>query len=308
MGGGYMTNLPLLPLRDIVVFPDMIVPLFVGREKSVKAIEEVMKSQSSDKQVLLVTQKEAVTDNPTDKDLNKVGILGNILQMLKLPDGTVKVLVEGKTRVKTSKYFPSENYLCASYVDFPEKIKKDDECKALTRAISEQFEGYIKVNKKISKDVLTSVMQSDDPSKVSNTVAAHLNIKISDKQMLLETDSIDARLEKILELLESELDVLKVEKKIRSRVKRQMEKTQREYYLNEQLKAIQKELGDSEEASDDNEDYLKRINSLKLTEEAKKKAESELKKLKSMSPMSAESTVVRNYLDWLLGIPWKNQS
>merc|ERR1711977_131900 len=295
-------------LRDIVVFPDMIVPLFVGREKSVKAIEEVMKSESNAKQVLLVTQKEAITDNPEEKDLYKVGILGNILQMLKLPDGTVKVLVEGKTRIKTSKFFSSEHFLSANYVDFPEKIKKNDECKAITRAISEQFEGYIKVNKKISKDVLSSVAQSDDPSKISNTVAAHLNIKISDKQMLLETEYLDARLERILELLESELDVLKVEKKIRSRVKRQMEKTQREYYLNEQLKAIQKELGDGDDGSDDNEDYLKKINSLKLTDEAKKKAESELKKLKTMSPMSAESTVVRNYLDWLLGIPWKEPS
>ena len=303
-----MTNLPLLPLRDIVVFPDMIVPLFVGREKSVKAIEEVMKHDSTEKKVLLVTQKDAITDNPKETDLYKIGILGSILQMLKLPDGTVKVLVEGKERVKISKFTDLEHYIKASYTIFSDKIKKDDECKALTRAISEQFEGYIKVNKKISKDVLTSVIQSDDPSKVSNTVAAHLNIKISDKQMLLETDSIDARLEKILELLESELDVLKVEKKIRSRVKRQMEKTQREYYLNEQLKAIQKELGDSDDGTDDNEDYLKKINSLKLTEEAKKKAESELKKLKSMSPMSAESTVVRNYLDWLLGVPWKEPS
>ncbi len=303
-----MTSLPLLPLRDIVVFPDMIVPLFVGREKSVKAIEEVMKHDASDKQVLLVTQKEAITDNPQEKDLYNIGILGNILQMLKLPDGTVKVLVEGKARVKISKFTALEHYIKASYNLFPDKIKREEECKALTRAISEQFEGYIKVNKKISKDVLSSVVQSEDPAKVSNTVAAHLNIKISDKQMLLETEATDSRLEKILELLESELDVLKVEKKIRSRVKRQMEKTQREYYLNEQLKAIQKELGDSDDGTDDNEDYLKKINSLKLTEEAKKKAESELKKLKSMSPMSAESTVVRNYLDWLLGIPWKEPS
>ena len=303
-----MTDLPLLPLRDIVVFPDMIVPLFVGREKSVKAIEEVMKHDTTEKQVLLVTQKDAITDNPKETDLHKVGILGNILQMLKLPDGTVKVLVEGKERVKITKFITLEHYLKASYTKFPDKIKKNDECKALTRAISEQFEGYIKVNKKISKDVLTSVIQSDDPSKVSNTVAAHLNIKISDKQILLETDTTDNRLEKILELLESELDVLKVEKKIRSRVKRQMEKTQREYYLNEQLKAIQKELGDSDDGTDDNDDYLKKINSLKLTEEAKKKAESELKKLKSMSPMSAESTVVRSYLDWLLGVPWQEPS
>ncbi len=303
-----MTDLPLLPLRDIVVFPDMIVPLFVGREKSVKAIEEVMKHDTTEKQVLLVTQKDAITDNPKETDLHNVGILGNILQMLKLPDGTVKVLVEGKERVKITKFITLEHYLKASYTKFPDKIKKNDECKALTRAISEQFEGYIKVNKKISKDVLTSVIQSDDPSKVSNTVAAHLNIKISDKQILLETDTTDNRLEKILELLESELDVLKVEKKIRSRVKRQMEKTQREYYLNEQLKAIQKELGDSDDGTDDNDDYLKKINSLKLTEEAKKKAESELKKLKSMSPMSAESTVVRSYLDWLLGVPWQEPS
>ncbi len=303
-----MTDLPLLPLRDIVVFPDMIVPLFVGREKSVKAIEEVMKHDTTEKQVLLVTQKDAITDNPKEADLYKVGILGNILQMLKLPDGTVKVLVEGKERIKISKFLTLEHYLKASYNKFPDKIKKNDECKALTRAISEQFEGYIKVNKKISKDVLTSVIQTDDPSKVSNTVAAHLNIKIADKQMLLETDTTDNRLEKILELLESELDVLKVEKKIRSRVKRQMEKTQREYYLNEQLKAIQKELGDSDDGTDDNDDYLKKINSLKLTEEAKKKAESELKKLKSMSPMSAESTVVRSYLDWLLGVPWQDPS
>ena len=225
-----MTSLPLLPLRDIVVFPDMIVPLFVGREKSVKAIEEVMKHDASDKQVLLVTQKEAITDNPQEKDLYNIGILGNILQMLKLPDGTVKVLVEGKARVKISKFTALEHYIKASYNLFPDKIKREEECKALTRAISEQFEGYIKVNKKISKDVLSSVVQSEDPAKVSNTVAAHLNIKISDKQMLLETEATDSRLEKILELLESELDVLKVEKKIRSRVKRQMEKTQREYY------------------------------------------------------------------------------
>ncbi len=300
-----MTSLPLLPLRDIVVFPDMIVPLFVGRQKSVKAIEEVMKLDTNEKQVLLVTQKDAIIDNPKENDLFKIGILGNILQMLKLPDGTVKVLVEGKERVKISKFSALENFIKASYNKFPDKIKKHHECKALTRAISEQFEGYIKVNKKISKDVLTSVIQSDDPSKVSNTVAAHLNIKITDKQMLLESETTDIRLERILELLESELDVLKVEKKIRSRVKRQMEKTQREYYLNEQLKAIQKELGDSDDGADENEDYLKKINSLKLSNEAKKKAESELKKLKSMSPMSAESTVVRNYLDWLLGIPWE---
>ena len=303
-----MKNLPLLPLRDIVIFPDMIVPLFVGREKSVKAIEEVMKEDNEDKPVLLVTQKESVIDDPKENDLYKVGILGNVLQMLKLPDGTVKVLVEGKSRVNITKFEYKDQFIRGSFSHFPEKVKKIDECKAITRAISEQFEGYIKVNKKISKEVISSVSQIDDPVKLSNTVAAHLNIKLSDKQNLLEIEHLDGRLIKILELLESELDVLKVEKKIRSRVKRQMEKTQREYYLNEQLKAIQKELGDSEESGDDNEEYLKKINTLKLTPEAKKKAEAELKKLKSMSPMSAESTVVRNYLDWILGIPWKNPS
>mgnify|MGYP001296476235 FL=1 len=303
-----MKNLPILPLRDIVIFPDMIVPLFVGRQKSVIAIEEVMKVEEENKNILLSTQKDPLTDNPQGKDIYKVGILANVLQMLKLPDGTVKVLVEGINRVKISEIKDNSKYLTASFSNYPEKITKVDECKALVRAISDQFEGYVKVNKKISKEVLTSVTQIEEPSKLSNTVAAHLNIKIAEKQELLETENLEIRLTKILELLESELDVLKVEKKIRSRVKRQMEKTQREYYLNEQLKAIQKELGDSEDGSDDNEEFLKKINSLNLTKEAKKKAESELKKLKSMSPMSAESTVVRNYLDWLLGIPWKQQS
>ncbi len=302
-----MNNLPLLPLRDIVIFPDMIVPLFVGREKSVVAIEEVMKNDSEEKKILLVTQKDPLTDNPTSKDLFKVGILANVLQMLKLPDGTVKVLVEGISRVKLNN-IKDNKFLSADSILFPEKINKLDESKALVRAITEQFEGYVKVNKKISKEVLASVVQIDDPTKLSNTVAAHLNIKIIEKQELLETDNVDKRLTKILELLESELDVLKVEKKIRSRVKRQMEKTQREYYLNEQLKAIQKELGDSDDLGEDNEDFANKLNNLKLTKEARKKAENEIKKLKSMSPMSAESTVVRNYLDWLLGIPWQNPS
>ncbi len=303
-----MKNIPLLPLRDIVIFPDMIVPLFVGREKSVLAIEAVMKDGKSEKTVLLVTQKDPIVDNPQEKDLFKIGILANILQMLKLPDGTVKVLVEGVSRVKISDLNVKQEFISAALTEFPDKLSKEDEAKALVRAISEQFEGYVKVNKKISKEVLTTVTQIEDPTKLSNTVAAHLNIKIPEKQKLLEIEKVEDRLSKILELLETELDVLKVEKKIRSRVKRQMEKTQREYYLNEQLKAIQKELGDNDETGDDNEEFLKKINTLKLTKEAKKKAEAELKKLRSMSPMSAESTVVRNYLDWILGIPWKNPS
>ncbi|MBF95755.1 MAG: Lon protease [Alphaproteobacteria bacterium MarineAlpha9_Bin4] len=301
-------RLPLLPLRDIVIFPDMIVPLFVGREKSVVAVEKVMKADNKDKSILLITQKESQVDNPSTKDLYKVGVLANVLQMLKLPDGTVKVLVEGVSRVIIKDVKDNGDYISASLDQFPEKISKTDECKALVRAITEQFDDYVKVNKKVSKEVTTSVSQIDDPIKLSNTVAAHLGIKISEKQELLEIEKTELRLTKILELLESELDVLKVEKKIRSRVKRQMEKTQREYYLNEQLKAIQKELGDNEDGVDDNEEFLKKIHSLKLTKEARKKAESELKKLKNMSPMSAESTVVRNYLDWLLNIPWKSPS
>ena len=301
-------RLPLLPLRDIVIFPDMIVPLFVGREKSVLAIEEVMKAENKDKSILLVTQKDSHVDNPNSKDLFKIGVLANVLQMLKLPDGTVKVLVEGVSRVSLKDIKESSEFVSSDYVEFPDKNTKSDESKALVRAIAEQFDDYVKVNKKISKEVTTSVAQIDDPVKLSNTVAAHLSIKISEKQELLEIEKTEMRLTKILELLESELDVLKVEKKIRSRVKRQMEKTQREYYLNEQLKAIQKELGDNEDGVDDIEEFLKKIHSLKLTKEAKKKAESELKKLKNMSPMSAESTVVRNYLDWLLNIPWKTPS
>ena len=301
-------RLPLLPLRDIVIFPDMIVPLFVGREKSVLAIEEVMKTDNKDKSILLVTQKESQVDNPSSKDLYKIGVFANVLQMLKLPDGTVKVLVEGISRVSLKEIKDGNEFISSDFSNYPEKISKSDESKALVRAITEQFDDYVKVNKKISKEVTTSVAQIEDPIKLSNTVAAHLSIKINEKQELLEIEKTEVRLTKILELLESELDVLKVEKKIRSRVKRQMEKTQREYYLNEQLKAIQKELGDSDEGIDDNEEFLKKIHSLKLTKEAKKKAESEFKKLKNMSPMSAESTVVRNYLDWLLNIPWKSPS
>ena len=301
-------RLPLLPLRDIVIFPDMIVPLFVGREKSVIAVEKVMKSENKDKSILLITQKDSQVDNPQFKDLYKIGVLANVLQMLKLPDGTVKVLVEGVSRVHIKDVKDLEDHISGNYVKFPEKISKPEESKALVRAITEQFDDYVKVNKKVSKEVTTSVSQIEDPIKLSNTVAAHLGIKISEKQELLEIEKTELRLTKILELLESELDVLKVEKKIRSRVKRQMEKTQREYYLNEQLKAIQKELGDNEDGVDDNEEFLKKIHSLKLTKEARKKAESELKKLKNMSPMSAESTVVRNYLDWLLNIPWKSPS
>merc|ERR1712054_368103 len=262
MGQEINMRLPLLALRDIVIFPDMIVPLFVGREKSVLAIEEVMKSDNKDKPVLLVTQKDSHVDNPQSKDLYKIGVLANVLQMLKLPDGTVKVLVEGITRVSLKDIKDTNDYISSAYSEYPDKSTKPEESKALVRAITEQFDDYVKVNKKISKEVTSSVAQIEDPIKLSNTVAAHLSIKINEKQELLEIENTELRLTKILELLESELDVLKVEKKIRSRVKRQMEKTQREYYLNEQLKAIQKELGDNEDGVDDNEEFLKKIHSL----------------------------------------------
>jgi ATP-dependent Lon protease len=292
---------PVLPLRDIVVFPHMIVPLFVGREKSVRALEDVMKD---DKQVLLATQKNAAQDDPQADDIYTVGTVGTVLQLLKLPDGTVKVLIEGGQRARIVKFAENENF----FQGFVEKIADLDhegkEVEALARSVVAQFEQYIKLNKKIPPEVLVSVNQIEDPSKLADTVASHLGLKIAEKQELLETDSVIKRLERVFAFMEGEIGVLQVEKRIRSRVKRQMEKTQREYYLNEQLKAIQKELGDGDDAKDELADLEQRIRKTKFTKEAREKALAELKKLRSMSPMSAEATVVRNYLDWLLGIPW----
>jgi ATP-dependent Lon protease len=292
---------PILPLRDIVVFPHMIVPLFVGREKSVRALEDVMKE---DKQILLVAQKNAGQDDPSAEDIHGVGTVGAVLQLLKLPDGTVKVLVEGSARARIVKYADNESFFQAYAEILDEPETESQELEALGRSVVSQFEQYVKLNRKIPPEVLVSLNQIDDPSKLADTVASHLALKIAEKQELLEIDSTSERLERVYSLMEGEIGVLQVEKKIRSRVKRQMEKTQREYYLNEQLKAIQKELGEGEDGRDELSELDERIAKTKFSKEAREKAKAELKKLRNMSPMSAEATVVRNYLDWLLSIPW----
>ncbi len=295
---------PVLPLRDIVVFPHMIVPLFVGREKSVRALEDVM---LDDKKILLVAQKNAAEDDPTTDDIFQVGTIASVLQLLKLPDQTVKVLVEGGARAKITSFTDNEEFFEAHAEAIVEDQGTDKELEALSRSVISQFEQYVKLNKKIPPEVLVSINQIEDASKLADTVASHLAIKIPEKQELLEIDSVPSRLEKVYSLMEGEISVLHVEKKIRSRVKRQMEKTQREYYLNEQLKAIQKELGEGEDGRDELGELEERINETKLSKEAKEKAQAEMKKLRNMSPMSAEATVVRNYLDWLLSIPWQQR-
>jgi ATP-dependent Lon protease len=297
--------LAVLPLRDIVVFPHMIVPLFVGREKSVRALEAVMKE---DKQILLVAQKNAAQDDPSADDIYRVGTVSTILQLLKLPDGTVKVLVEGGKRAKITGFRDTDSYFEAFVEAMPDQGADAKELEALGRTVVSQFEQYIKLNKKIAPEVLVSLNQIEEPSKLADTVASHLNLKIAEKQELLELSKIGERLERVFGHMESEIGVLQVEKRIRSRVKRQMEKTQREYYLNEQLKAIQKELGEGEDGKDENAELEAKIKKTKLSKEARDKAMQELKKLKTMSPMSAEATVVRNYLDWMLSIPWKRRS
>jgi len=296
---------PVLPLRDIVVFPHMIVPLFVGREKSVRALEDVMQD---DKQILLLTQKDAAQDDPGPEDLYTVGTIGTILQLLKLPDGTVKVLVEGGERASIVDFTENEDFFQAYAEVLPEDEPDEKEAEALARSVVTQFEQYIKLNRKIPPEVLVSINQIDEPSKLADTVASHLSLKIPEKQELLEADTVQKRLEKIYSFMEGEIGVLQVEKRIRSRVKRQMEKTQREYYLNEQLKAIQKELGENEDGRDELQELEEKIKKTKLTKEARDKAGQELKKLRNMSPMSAEATVVRNYLDWMTSIPWKKRS
>ena len=295
--------LPLIPLRDIVVFPNMVAPLFVGRDKSVKALEDAM---NNDKEIILVTQRDSVIDDPEYKDIYEVGTLGKILQLLRLPDGTVKVLIEGGKRVHIKDFLFNEKFLEANYSTVIENKEIDGvEEKALLRTASEQFEAYTKLNKKITSDVVTSIAEINNISKMSDVIASHLNISLSDKQNLLEQLTASIRMEKVLEFIENDLSVIKVEKKIRSRVKRSMEKTQKEYYLNEQMKAIQKELSEEDNSKDEIAEFEEKINKLKLSKEAKVKAKSELKKLKGMGPTSAESSVVRNYLDWLISIPWK---
>ncbi|MFM8859824.1 MAG: endopeptidase La [Methylocystis sp.] len=301
---GTVESYPVLPLRDIVVFPHMIVPLFVAREKSIRALEEVTKT---DRLILLATQKNAGDDDPATADIFTVGTLASVLQLLKLPDGTVKVLVEGVTRAQVRNYTSADDYYEADAEAIADEIGSPIEVEALGRSVISEFESYVKLNKRISSEVVGAVTQIEDFSKLADTVASHLSVKIAEKQDVLETISVTKRLEKCLSLMESEISVLQVEKRIRTRVKRQMEKTQREYYLNEQMKAIQKELGD-EDGKDDLAELEERIKNTKLSKEARDKATAEFKKLRQMSPMSAEATVVRNYLDWIISIPWGKRS
>ena len=301
---GSLETIPVLPLRDIVVFPHMIVPLFVGREKSIKALEEVMRE---DKRILLVAQKNPADDDPAADAVYEVGTLAQVLQLLKLPDGTVKVLVEGVDRARVHSFSSRTEFFEAEVEVLVTDLGTTAETEALARTALTQFDSYVKLNKKVPQEVLASVGQINDHSKLADTIAAHLAIKIPEKQELLEMNAVAQRLEKVYALMEGEISVLQVEKRIRSRVKRQMEKTQREYYLNEQMKAIQKELGDGEERNEIDE-IEARIKATKLSKEARERAQAEVKKLRQMSPMSAEATVVRNYLDWLLGIPWSQKS
>ena len=295
-------NLPVLPLRNIVVFPNMVVPLFVGRDKSINALEQVM---DKDQELLFLSQKNSEVDDPSEKDLFKIGTRGKILQLLKLPDGTVKVLVEGLARCKVKKIEFTADYITADIEEFENIEVISDTIKALGRSVVSKYETYANINNKTSSEVLTSVKDIEDENKLADTVASQIAINIQEKQKILEEIDLEKRLNMILSYIEGELSVLQVEKKIRRRVKNQMEKTQKEYYLNEQMKAIQKELEDGEGgASEDIAELTEKINKTKLSKEAKEKAYNELKKLKQMSPMSAEATVVRNYLDWLLDIPW----
>jgi ATP-dependent Lon protease len=296
--------LPVLPLRDIVVFPHMIVPLFVGREKSVHALDEVMQSG---KQILLLAQKDADRDDPSAEDLYDVGTVGSILQLLKLPDGTIKVLVEGGARICVNNIRDDGKSLRADFTPMEEKQEDVREQEVVARSLEQQFESYVKLNKKIPPEVLVSVSAVEDVDRLADTIASHLNLKLEDKQALLELSSVIERLERLYIFMEEEMEILQVDKRIRSRVKRQMEKSQREYYLSEQMKAIQKELGE-EDAHSELDEIAENIEKLGLSKEAKSKAEAELKRLKMMPPMSAEATVVRNYLDWLLEVPWKKRT
>ncbi|NNF23943.1 MAG: endopeptidase La [Rhodobacteraceae bacterium] len=296
---------PVLPLRDIVVFPHMIVPLFVGREKSVRALEEVMRD---DKQILLSSQIDPAVDDPTSDGIFKVGVLANVLQLLKLPDGTVKVLVEGRARVHITEYLENDKYFEARAETLTELPGEDDIVEALVRSVGEEFQRYAKVKKNIPEEALSAVAETRESAKLADLVAGHLGVEVDQKQELLETLSVAERLEKVFGLMQGEMSVLQVEKKIKTRVKSQMERTQREYYLNEQMKAIQKELGDGEEGQNEVAELEARIEETKLSKEAREKADAEVKKLKNMSPMSAEATVVRNYLDWMLSIPWGTKS
>jgi ATP-dependent Lon protease len=299
-------TVPVLPLRDVVVYPHMVIPLFVGREKSILALDSAMRDN---KQILLVAQKEAEVDDPGFEDLYRVGTLSNILQLLKLPDGTVKVLVEGAERSRVEKYRMADKYFTAAVSPLEDKVGLDEqELEVLVRTVINTFDQYVKLNKRIPPEVLNSLAGIDDPSRLADTIAAHMTIKIEDKQSVLESPEVTARLERLMTLMESEVDMLEMEKRIRGRVKQQMEKNQREYYLNEQMKAIQKELGEMEDVPNEFEELARKIQKAGMPEVARTKAETELNKLKLMSPMSAEATVVRNYIDWMVGMPWKKRT
>jgi len=299
--GPSMSKVPLLPLRDIIVFPHMVVPLFVGRQKSIRALEEAM---SGTKMVLLAAQRDAKTNDPSEADIYPMGTIGSVVQMLRLPDGTVKVLIEGKRRARIVRFLPEAEFLLAEIEEVEEHWERTTEIEALVRSVVSTFEVYLKYNKKIPPEMLSSVASIDDPSRLADTIVAHLTVKLEEKQSLLETVDPAARLEKVLGLLRSEIEILEVEKRIRTRVKKQMEKTQKEYYLNEQMRAIQKELGEKDEFRTEIQELEEKIKQKKLSSEAREKVEKELKKLKMMSPMSAEATVVRNYIDWILSLPW----
>ncbi len=300
-----LSAIPILPLRDVVVYPHMVIPLFVGREKSIQALEAAM---DNDKQILLVAQKSAAKDEPSQDDLYQIGTVSSILQLLKLPDGTVKVLVEGNKRARIVHFLGQEEYFTAQIKELDDKVVDDRESEVLVRSLTAQFDQYVKLNKKIPPEILTSLSSIEEADRMVDTIAAHMSLKLDEKQKILEVVDLHERVEHLMVLMESEIDILQVEKRIRGRVKRQMEKSQREYYLNEQMKAIQKELGDMDDVPNEMEDLEKKIETSGMSKEALKKAKAELAKLKMMSPMSAEATVVRNYLDWMVGVPWKKRS
>ena len=300
---GSPSRVPLLPLRDIIVFPHMVVPLFVGRQRSIKALEEATQKQSL---IFLSSQKDAKTNDPTEEDIYKIGTLGAVVQMLKLPDGTVKVLIEGKRRAKVARFITNPDFFLVDVEDAPEVIERNTEVEALVREVHTTFENYVKLKKKIPPEMVMSVSSIDEPGRLADTIVAHLGIKLEDRQNLLETINAAERLEKVLGHMRAEIEILEVERRIRSRVKKQMERSQKEYYLNEQMRAIQKELGEKDEFKNEIQEIEEKLKQKKLSAEAKDKVEKELKKLKMMSPMSAEATVVRNYIDWIISLPWND--
>ena len=304
-GSGQVETLPLLPLRDVVIFPYMVAPLFVGREKSIRALEEAMKKN---KEIFLVAQKDAKTNDPSEKDIYDIGTIGTIVQMLRLPDGTVKVLVEGKGRACVKNYLPNKSYFMVEVETVPEADKIGVETEALIRTLVTAFENYVKLNKKIPSEVLVTVSSIEEPGRLSDTISSHLSFKLEDKQEILETLNPAERLEKIYEKIQSEVEIMQIEKKIRGRVKKQMEKAQKEYYLTEQMRAIQKELGEKDDLKSEIQEFEDKLKKKKMPEEAEQKVKKEIKKLKQMSPMSAEATVVRNYVDWLLSLPWEGEA